>query len=127
MATWRLNPKHKKSFIEIESWKKDKLELVHDIVWHSGSLTVESITKPEIDLANKDGFDPDNNDYGYEFEFEESADGDGEYTYPDGLSAAEEAKLEELIENEGLEKAGWLYGGNEYYLIGELELTLIND
>jgi hypothetical protein len=127
MATWRLTPKHKKSFIEIETWKKGKLELVHDIVWYSGSLTIESITKPEIDLANKDGLDPDNNDYGYEFEFEESADGDGEYTYPEGLSAAEEAKLEALIENEELENAGWVYGGNEYYLIGELELTQIND
>jgi len=127
MTTWRLTPKHKKSFIEIETWKKGKLELVHDIVWYSGSLTMESATKPKIDLANKDGLDPDNNDYGYEFEFEESADGDGEYTYPEGLSAAEEATLEELIEKEGLEKAGWVYGGNEYYLIGELELTLINN
>ncbi|WP_262966156.1 hypothetical protein [Methylobacter psychrophilus] len=127
MATWRLTPKHKKSFIEIETWKKGKLELVHDIVWYSGSLTIESTTKPEIDLANKDGLDPDNNDYGYDFEFEESADGDGEYTYPEGLSAAEEAKLETLIENEELENAGWVYGGNEYYLIGELELTQIND
>ncbi len=127
MTTWRLTPKHKKSFIEIETWKKGKLELVHDIVWYSGSLPIESATKPDIDLTNKDGFDPDNNDYGYECEFEESADGDGEYTYPEGLSAAEEVKLEELIENEELEKAGWVYGGNEYYLIGELELTLIND
>ena len=125
MATWRLTPKHKKSFIEIETWKKGKLELIHDIVWRSGSLTIESDTKPEIDLDNKDGFDPDNNEHGYEFEFEESGDGDGEYTYPEGLSAVEEAKLAELIEKDGLEKAGWVYGGNEYYLIGELELTLI--
>jgi hypothetical protein len=35
MATWRLTTKHKKSFIEIETWKKGKLELIHDIVWRS--------------------------------------------------------------------------------------------
>ena len=127
MATWRLAPKHKKSFIEIESWKKDKLELVHDIVWRSGSFTIVSDTKPEIDLGNKDGLDPDDNEYGYEFEFEESDDGHGEYTYPEELSAGEEANLEALIEKGGLEKAGWIYGGNEYYLIGELELTRTED
>ena len=64
-------------------------------------------------LVNKEGFDPDNNAYSYEFEFEESSDGDGEYTYPEGLSSEEEAKLEELIETENLEKAGWIYEGNE--------------
>jgi hypothetical protein len=127
MATWRLTPKHKKSFIEIESWKKDKLELVHDIVWRSGSFTIVSDTKPEIDLGNKGGLDPDDNEYSYEFEFEESDGGHGEYTYPEGLSAGEEANLEALIEKDGLEKADWIYGGNEYYLIGELELTRTED
>ena len=127
MATWRLTPKHKQSFIEIESWKKDNLELIHDIVWRSGSFTLKSDIKPEIDLDNKDGLDPDNNEYGYEFEFEESDDGHGEYTYPEGLSAGEEANLEVLIEKGELEKAGWIYGGNEYYLIGELKLTRTED
>ena len=125
MKTWRLATKHKKSFHETEAWSKGKLELINDVIWQSGSFTIDSDTKPEIDLVNKEGFDPENNAYSYEFEFEESSDGDGEYTYPEGLSSEEEAKLEELIETESLEKAGWIYEGNEYYLIGELELTLL--
>ena len=125
MKTWRLAPKHKKSFHETEVWNKDKLELIHDVVWHSGSFTLISDSKPEIDLLNKEGLDPDNHQYKYEFEFEESRDGDGEYTYPEGLSSSEEVALELLIEEDELEKSGWVYGGNEYYLIGELELTQI--
>jgi hypothetical protein len=125
MKTWRLTPKHKKSFHETEVWNKGKLELIHDIVWRFGSFTIQSDTKPEIDLNNKEGLDPDTNEYGYEFEFEESSGGDGEYTYPEGLTSEEEAQLEVLIEIDGLEDAGWVYGGNVYYLIGELELTQI--
>ena len=125
MKTWRLTPKHKNSFHETEAWTKGKLELIHDVVWQTGSFTIESDTKPEIDLVNKEGLDPDNNEYGYEFEFEESSGGEGEYTYPEGLTAEEEVQLEALIDKDGLEKAGWVYSGNEYYLIGELELTLI--
>jgi hypothetical protein len=125
MKTWRLAPKHKKSFHETEVWNKGELDLIHDIVWKSGSFTIKSATKPEIDLDNKEGLDPDNNQYGYEFEFEESSEGAGEYSYPEGLTSSEEAKLEELIDKDGLEKAGWVYGGNEYFLIGELELTQI--
>lgn len=126
MKTWRLTPKHKNSFHETEAWSKSKLELIHDIVWKTGSFTIESNTKPEIDLVNKEGLDPDNNEYGYAFEFEEPSNGKGEYTYPEGLSSEEEVKLEELIETDTLEKTGWVYEGNEYYLIGELELTLIS-
>ena len=72
MKTWRLATKHKKSFHEAEAWSKGKLELIHDVIWQSGSFTIESDTKPEIDLVNKEGLDPDNNSYSYEFDFEES-------------------------------------------------------
>ena len=60
MKTWRLTPKHKNSFHETEAWTKGKLELIHDVVWQTGSFTIESDTKPEIDLVNKEGLDPDN-------------------------------------------------------------------
>ena len=126
MKTWRLTPKHKNSFHETEAWTKGKLELIHDVVWQTGSFTIESDTKPEIDLVNKEGLDPDNNEYGYEFEFEESSGGDGEYTYPEGLTAEEEVQLEALIDKDGLEKAGWVYSGNEYYLIGGCKKFCVN-
>ena len=37
MKTWRLATKHKKSFHETEAWSKGKLELIHDVIWQSGS------------------------------------------------------------------------------------------
>ena len=44
MKTWRLATKHKKSFHETEAWSKGKLELIHDVIWQSGSFTIESDT-----------------------------------------------------------------------------------
>lgn len=41
MATWIVEPTHKKSVIELNYWKKDNKTIINEIAWRWGKFTKE--------------------------------------------------------------------------------------
>jgi hypothetical protein len=142
MATWRLSNLQKKSYYETESYKKDEKTIYKTLIWRWGSFTIESNEKPEIDLNNEDGLNLFDNDLPFEIEFEESSDGDTDISYSKNMSKEEIDEFESLMEEiegedesednvdsfeEALDRLGWKYDDTEHFLVGPLELELINE
>lgn len=149
MAIWRLSNREKRSYLELITYTKGESTITRLITWRWGSFTIESDEKPEFDLENGDGLNIFDNDLPYEIEFEEASDGDHHFSYSDDMSQEEIDKIESLIEEvyddeseyeddddtdgfgDSIEKAlirlGWNYDDTEQYLVGSLELELIEN
>lgn len=127
MTTWILSNVEKKSCVEREFWKHPDFDdpIVRETGWRWGSFSCESDEKPNIDLANPDGFWV----YDSEYDFELDSMDDGcweEITWPKGMSSEECERLEELWDEDGYdgwESAGITNDDTEVVLYGELDLT----
>lgn len=128
MATWKVEPKWKKSFIERAFWIKDGKTLINEIGWRWGSVTIETEgdTPPEL---NED------TDYMCDDQFEfvdfESTDGCWEENEYDGFDPEEAEELEQRL-SEGeisvydLEEEDWILDETELYIQCEVEITKLD-
>jgi hypothetical protein len=124
MATWVLTTKTKKNAVEKQFWYKDGRVIIREEGYRWGKFYCESDERPDVDLANPDGYELVGTDYDWELE---SLD-DGcwaDWTYPDDMTEEEQEEFEAAWDEdffEGLEALGWSNDDTEYWFYGELEL-----
>ena len=126
MATWKLSNLEKKSCIEQEFWRHPdyKQPIVKEVGWRWGTFYCESDEKPDIDLANPDGFSVYDSEY--DWQLDSMDDGCWEdITYPDDMPEEEQERLQELWDEDSYsawEEAGLYNDDTEVTLTGELSL-----
>jgi hypothetical protein len=124
MATWRVQPKFKKSITERIFWKKDGNVFIDETVWRWGEFLVETeddnppVLEPGVDIYS----------CGYETELVECWDGCWNDRNYDDCDEETEAWLEEFLDDNSvydLEEHGWVQTDCEMILDDELEITLV--
>lgn len=122
MATYTISTLHKKSAECRDFWFKDGQVAIKTEGFRWATYTIDSDSRPEVDLANPDGFEP----MAYDWELVSMDDGwFGEWEWPDDMPEAERERLQALWEDEwyeGLEGAGWSQDDSEVWLYGPLVL-----
>jgi hypothetical protein len=124
MTTWVLTTKTKKNAVEKQFWYKDGRVIIREEGYRWGKFYCESDERPDVDLANPDGYELGGTEYDWELE---SLD-DGcwaDWTYPDDMTEEEQEEFEAAWDEdffEGLEALGWSNDDTEYWFYGELEL-----
>lgn len=125
MTTWVLTTKTKKNAVERQFWRhEDGRVIIREEGYRWGKFTCESDERPDIDLANPDGYELGGTEYDWELD---SLD-DGcwaEWEWPDDMSEDEQEQIQEAWDEdafEGLEGLGWTNDETEYWFYGELEL-----
>lgn len=123
MATWELSTLYKKSAIEKSFWYKDGQVAIRTEGYRWGTFTIESDTKPEIDLNNPD------DEFELDSDWELVSLDDGcwaEWEWPADMDEEEIERLEEIWDEnyyEGLEEEGWSQDDTEYFFQGPLKLV----
>jgi hypothetical protein len=126
MATWRVQPKSKKSIVERLFWEKDGNVFIDETGWRWGEFLVETETGEPPVLA--DGVDIFS--CGYETEMVETSDGCWNDRDFDDCDDETTEWLEEFLEDNSvfdLEEHGWVQTDSEMILNGELEITLVTE
>ena len=123
MATWKLSNYHKKNAVETQYWHKDDKVIIREEGFRWGTWYCESDTRPDIDLANPDGYE-----IGGEYDWELDSMDDGCWgEIRAGRNATEEdvTEFEAAWEEnwyEGVEELGWTLDDTENTLHGPLLL-----
>jgi len=124
MATWVLTTKTKKNAVEKQFWYKDGRVIIREEGYRWGKFYCESDERPDVDLANPDGYELGGTDY--DWELDNLDDGCwADWTFPDDMSEEEQEEIQEAWEEdfyEGMEAKGWSNDDTEYWFYGELEL-----
>lgn len=124
MTTWKLSTKTKKNAVEVQFWTKNGVTIQKQEGYRWGTFYCESDERPEVDLANPDGYCLGDSDYDWELEMLD----DGcwmEWEFPDDMDEEEQERIQELWDEdyfEGLEGDGWSNDETEFWFYGELEL-----
>ena len=126
MATWRVQPKFKKSITERVFWEKDGNVLIEETGWRWGEFTVETEDdQPPVLPEGVDIFS-----CGYDTELVETSDGCWSDNNMDDCDDETIEWLEEFLEDNSvfdLEEHGWGQTDCEMILDGELEITLVTE
>jgi len=124
MATWVLTTKTKKNAVEKQFWYKDGKVIIREEGYRWGKFYCESDERPDVDLANPDGYELGGTDY--DWELDNLDDGCwADWTFPDDMSEEEQEEIQEAWEEdfyEGMEAKGWSNDDTEYWFYGDLEL-----
>jgi hypothetical protein len=124
MATWALTTKTKKNAVEKQFWYKDGKVIIREEGYRWGKFYCESDERPDVDLANPDGYELGGTDY--DWELDNLDDGCwADWTFPDDMTEEEQEEIQEAWEEdfyEGMEALGWSNDDTEYWFYGELEL-----
>lgn len=126
MATWRVQPKSKKSIVERIFWEKDGNVFIDETGWRWGEFLVE--TENDVPPVLADGVDIFS--CGYETEMVETSDGCWNDRDFDDCDDETTEWLEEFLEDNSvfdLEEHGWIQIDSEMILNGELEITLVTE
>jgi len=124
MTTWALTTKTKKNAVEKQFWYKDGRVIIREEGYRWGKFYCESDERPDVDLANPDGYELGGTDYDWELDHLD----DGcwaDWTYPDDMTEEEQEAIEAAWEEDfydGMEALGWSNDDTEYWFYGELEL-----
>ena len=124
MATWALTTKTKKNAVERQFWYKDGRVIIREEGYRWGKFYCESDERPDVDLANPDGYELGDSEYDWELDMLD----DGcwaDWTYPDDMTEEEQQAIEAAWEEDfydGMEALGWSNDDTEYWFYGELEL-----
>ena len=124
MATWALTTKTKKNAVEMQFWTKDGRTIIREEGYRWGKFYCESDERPDVDLANPDGYELGDSEYDWELDMLD----DGcwaDWTYPDDMTDEEQQAIEAAWEEDfydGMEGLGWSNDDTEYWFYGELEL-----
>jgi hypothetical protein len=126
MATWRVQPKFKKSTIERIFWTKDGNVFIDETGWRSGEFLVTTeddnppVLESGVDILN----------CGYDSEMVETWDGCWNDRNYDDCDDETQAWLEDFLEENStwdLEEHGWIQTDSEMILDGDLEITLVTE
>lgn len=124
MATWVLTTKTKKNAVEKQFWYKDGRVIIREEGYRWGKFYCESDERPDVDLANPDGYELGDSEY--DWELDNLDDGCwADWTFPDDMSEEEQEEIQAAWEEdfyEGMEALGWNNDETEYWFYGELEL-----
>jgi len=124
MATWVLTTKTKKNAVEKQFWYKDGKVIIREEGYRWGKFYCESDERPDVDLANPDGYELGDSEY--DWELDNLDDGCwADWTFPDDMTEEEQEEIQEAWEEdfyEGMEAKGWSNDDTEYWFYGELEL-----
>jgi len=124
MATWALTTKTKKNAVERQFWYKDGRVIIREEGYRWGKFYCESYERPDVDLANPDGYELGGTEYDWELDHLD----DGcwaDWTYPDDMTEEEQQAIEAAWDEDfydGMEALGWSNDDTEYWFYGELEL-----
>lgn len=125
MTTWKITNLEKKSAVEKQYWVKGSQTITREEGYRWGYWTCESDSRPNIDLANPQGYEVGCSEF--EWELQEMTDGSWcEVTWPDDMTEEEQQQWEEAWEEdycEGVEALGWSNDETEYWIYGPIELT----
>lgn len=128
MAVWKITNLHKKNAVERQFWTKNGITVTKDEGFRWGTWTCESDDRPDIDLANPDGYDVLCTDY--DWEMEDMNDGCWvEWTFPDDMDEEEQERIQALWDEdwyEGMESDGWTNDDSEHWIYGPIQLTNID-
>ena len=124
MTTWALTTKTKKNAVEKQFWYKDGRVIIREEGYRWGKFYCESDERPDVDLANPDGYELGDSEY--DWELDNLDDGCwADWTFPDDMTEEEQEEIQEAWEEdfyEGMEALGWSNDDTEYWFYGELEL-----
>ena len=124
MTTWVLTTKTKKNAVERQFWTKDGRTIIREEGYRWGKFYCESSERPDVDLANPDGYELGDSEYDWELDHLD----DGcwaDWTFPDDMTEEEQQAIEAAWEEDfydGMEGLGWSNDDTEYWFYGELEL-----
>ena len=124
MATWVLTTKTKKNAVERQFWTKDSRTIIREEGYRWGKFYCESDERPDVDLANPDGYELGDSEYDWELDHLD----DGcwaDWTFPDDMTEEEQQAIEAAWDEDfydGMEGLGWSNDDTEYWFYGELEL-----
>ena len=128
MATWKVEPKWKKSVVERAFWVKDGKTIINEIGWRWGEFTIdtEGDDPPEID--------EDTDLFAADFEVVDFSTTDGcweENELEGDWSEEEQEEMEERLNGEisvyELEEEGWICHETELYITCEVEITKVEE
>ena len=125
MAIWKIRNYHKKNAVERQFWVKDGITVTKDEGFRWGTWSGESDERPDIDLANPDGFEVLSD--GVDWELDSMDDGCWvEWTFPDDMPEEEQERIQALWDEDwfdGMEADGWVNDDTECWIYGPIELT----
>lgn len=131
MARYKISNAHKKSVVELETWRNSTTgeEFTIEHGWRWGEWWFESDTEPEIDLLNEgDNFDP------YSIgEIDNHNLDDGcwcFFEFPKDFNEALAEKIEQVWEEDmfqGLEELGFEHFDTDTIVSGPLTLEKVED
>lgn len=125
MPTWKITNLEKKNAVERQYWVKGDQTIIREEGFRWGYWTCESDSRPQIDLANPEGYEVECSEF--EWELQEMVDGSWcEVTWPDSMTEEEQQEWEAAWEEdyyEGVEALGWINDETEYWIYGPIELT----
>ncbi len=128
MTIWRIRNYHKKNAVERQFWTKDGVEIIRDDGFRWGEWTCESEERPDIDLANPDGYELMSTDY--DWEMQEMNDGSwAEWHWPEDMPEEERERIEAIWDEhwyEGMEEDGWVNDDTENWIYGPIELMNVD-
>lgn len=128
MATWQIKNYHKKNAVERQFWTKDGVTVTKDEGFRWGTWTGESDERPDIDLANPDGFEVLSD--GVDWELDSMDDGCWvEWSFPDDMPEEEQERIQALWDDnwyEGMEDDGWTNDDTECWIYGPIELINVD-
>lgn len=125
MATWKVQPKTKKSVTERTYWEKDGNVFIDETGWRWGEFLVT--TEDDKPPVLEDGVDIFA--CGYDSEMVETMDGCWADQNYDDCDDETTDWLKEFLEDNSvwdLEEHGWVQTDAEMILEGELEITLVD-
>lgn len=128
MAIWRIRNYHKKNAVERQFWTCDGVEIIRDEGFRWGEWTCESDERPDIDLANPDGYELMSTDY--DWEMQDMDDGCwAEWHWPEDMNEDERDRIEAIWDEhwyEGMEADGWVNDDTEHWIYGPIELSNVD-
>lgn len=128
MAIWRIRNYHKKNAVERQFWTRDGVEIIRDEGFRWGEWTCESDERPDIDLANPDGYELMSTDY--DWEMQDMDDGCwAEWHWPEDMAEEERERIEAIWDEhwyEGMEADGWINDDTEHWIYGPIELINVD-
>lgn len=132
MARYKISNAHKKSVVELETWRNSTTDQEFTIEhgWRWGNWYFESDTEPNIDLNADDGKEINEIIGQYEIDDHDLDDGCWcFFEFPDGFDEALKEKIEAVWEEDmfqGLEELGFEHWDTDTIVSGPLTLEKVD-
>lgn len=125
MTIWKLTTRYEKNIIERHTWTKNGTKAVRDQCWFRGTWISQADQKPNVDLANENGYNISNTEYNWQLDTINDHAWN-KWAFTKNTSESDQLNIKTLWESNGdagMASDGWTKGNVEYFIYGHLKLV----